>query len=61
VNHRLVLILFAHADDIVYADVNPLPTFAAGVSNLTVTSGDVTTIHSSLSLLPNKLERLEIS
>ncbi len=26
-------------DDIVYADVNPLPIFTAGVTNLTVTSG----------------------
>ena len=27
------------SDDIVYADVNPLPSFTALVSNLTVTSG----------------------
>jgi hypothetical protein len=26
-------------DDIVFADVTPLPTFSAGVTNLTVTSG----------------------
>ena len=39
---NLVLLLdptWPDPDDIVYADVNPLPTFSAGVSNLTVTSG----------------------